>query len=364
MTIHFAFFVMLNSFQHLNILMNLITIFLTGLLTGGLTCMAVQGGLLTATLAQRQQDRLKNNLKTTGNTLPIISFLIAKLISYTLLGALLGFFGSFFQLSIIVRIALQLLVAIFMIGSALNLLQVHPIFRYFAIQPPRFLYKILRNQSKSKDLFAPVLLGAFTIFLPCGTTQAMMALAVASANPMYGAAILFSFVLGTSPIFFILGILATKLSEKLSSLFMKGAAAIIILLALLNIDTAIALTGSNTTIRTFLSDFYCAAFSTCNKTGLPSSNDAAVQEATITIDGRGYTPNTVTVKAGTSVKLHLKNVGGGGCAAAFTIPKFNIQKIVRQGNDEEVSFLAPNETGDIPFMCSMNMYRGVIKVIS
>ncbi len=33
---------------------NLLAIFLTGLITGGLTCMAVQGGLLAATIAQRE----------------------------------------------------------------------------------------------------------------------------------------------------------------------------------------------------------------------------------------------------------------------------------------------------------------------
>ena len=38
---------------------NLISVFLTGLLTGGLTCLAVQGGLLAATLAQREEQKLK-----------------------------------------------------------------------------------------------------------------------------------------------------------------------------------------------------------------------------------------------------------------------------------------------------------------
>ena len=51
--------------------MDIYAIFLTGLLTGGLTCMAVQGGLLTATLAQREQEG--------HSLLPILSFLIAKI---------------------------------------------------------------------------------------------------------------------------------------------------------------------------------------------------------------------------------------------------------------------------------------------
>src|SRR3990167_4628434 len=107
--------------------MNLWTIFLTGLFTGGLTCMAVQGGLLAATLAQREEERIKTNLTKTGNAIPILSFLLAKIIAYTILGLFLGLSGSILQLNITTKIILQVTVVIFMIGTALNLLEIHPI---------------------------------------------------------------------------------------------------------------------------------------------------------------------------------------------------------------------------------------------
>ena len=132
---------------------NLVTIFLTGLLAGGLSCLAVQGGLLTATIAQRGEEKLKEGLKNGNTALPIVSFLITKLIAYTLLGFLLGWLGSFFQLSISLKVILQIAVAVFMIGTALSILNVHPIFRYFIIQPPKFMTRIVRKQSKSKDIF-------------------------------------------------------------------------------------------------------------------------------------------------------------------------------------------------------------------
>src|SRR5712691_6491817 len=122
-----------------------------------------------------------------------------------------------------------------MIGTAFNILNVHPIFRYFIIQPPKFLTRLVRKQSKSQAMFAPALLGAFTIFIPCGTTQAMMALAVASGKPLLGAAILFAFVLGTSPVFFVLGYFATKLGDAMHQKFMRYAAYAIIILALFNL---------------------------------------------------------------------------------------------------------------------------------
>lgn len=342
----------------------LIGIFLTGLLVGGLTCMAVQGGLLAATIAQREEEKLREGVKK-GNAMPILSFLVSKLTAYTMFGFLLGYIGSAFQLSLTARTILQIVVGIFMVGTALNILNVHPMFRYFVIQPPRFLTRLVRNQSKSKDFFAPALLGAFTVFIPCGTTQAMMALAIASGNPLHGAAILFAFILGTSPIFFVLGYFATKLEDTLKRQFMRFAAFAIIILAIFNINNAVALTGSNFTVGNLWTGFWCVVNS-CNsvvEAKVAGNAKQAINEATISIEARSYNPNNLTVKAGSQVTIHLVNNGGTGCTQAFTIPKFGIQKIIPLGNSDTVQFTAPSQAGQIPFMCSMGMFRGVINVI-
>ncbi len=341
---------------------SLIGIFLTGFFVGGLTCMAVQGGLLATTIAQREEERLKENAKK-GSALPILAFVIAKLAAYTLLGFLLGWFGSAFQLSLNAKTIIQFAIVIFMIGTALNILEVHPIFRYFVIQPPRFLTRLVRKQSKSKDVFAPALLGAFTVFIPCGTTQAMMALAIASGNPMLGGAILFAFVLGTSPIFFILGYFATKLGDTLHQKFMQFAAYGIIILAMFNFNNAIALTGSSWTPYDALRSLWCTTVSSCNSIS-DAQEQLAVQDANIEIGSAGYTPANITIKAGSQVTLHLQNKGGQGCTQAFTIPSLGVQKIVPLGNSDTVTFTAPDKVGtQLAFMCSMGMFRGVINVI-
>jgi uncharacterized protein len=341
---------------------NLIAIFLTGLITGGLTCMAVQGGLLAATLAQREQEILEKKVKGDGNALPIIAFLITKLIAYTLLGFALGLLGSVFQLSITAKVIMQVAVAVFMIGTALNLLEVHPIFRYFAIQPPRFLTRIVRKQSKSASLFAPATLGAFTVFIPCGTTQAMMALAIASGTPLYGALIMFAFILGTSPLFFILGYFTTKLGEMFQQKFMKVAALAIIILAVFNLNNAVALSGSKYTFENISKNIWCI-FAVCSPSRNNITADNTQNNQTITIESNGYSPNQINVKAGSTVTIKLKNENGYGCVQAFNIPSLNIQKVVPVGSTDTISFTAPNKIGQIPFMCSMGMYRGVINVI-
>jgi sulfite exporter TauE/SafE len=333
---------------------NLLTIFLTGLFAGGLSCMAVQGGLLASTLAQREEARLEQKTKKTGNALPILVFLLTKLFAYTLLGFLLGWFGSLFQLSLLFQFLMLVFVAFFMIGTALNILEVHPVFRYFAIQPPRFLTRLVRKQSKSDDMFAPAILGFFTVLIPCGTTQAMMALAIASGNPFLGSAILFSFVVGTAPLFFLLGYFTTKLSAVHHGRFMKFTAVAILLLAVFNLNNALSLAGIGVSFGNVSSQ---------KGSGSTVNNQLAATEATINIGPGGYSPNIITLKSGSHVTLNLTNKGAFTCASSFTIPQLGVQKVVQVGSTEKIEFDTPNEPTQIPFMCSMGMYRGVINVI-
>ena len=156
--------------------------FITGLTTGGLSCLAVQGGLLASSLARQIEVDLLNQPKgrkgqsrsapSTQPALPIALFLLAKLVVYTILGALLGWLGSFLSLNPISRAILMIAIGIFMLSNALRMLNVHPIFRYFAIEPPKFITRYIRRTAKDgTELVTPLFLGALTVFIPCGVTQ-------------------------------------------------------------------------------------------------------------------------------------------------------------------------------------------------
>ena len=120
----------------------LVVAFVTGITTGGLSCLAVQGGLLASSLAhQIEQDFVEQAAQgkgkkvkaampaRTNSALPILLFLVAKLTAYTLLGALLGLVGSYLTLSPMTRALLMIAIGIFMVGNALRMFNVHPIFR-------------------------------------------------------------------------------------------------------------------------------------------------------------------------------------------------------------------------------------------
>jgi uncharacterized protein len=336
---------------------NLFVIFTTGLLVGGISCLAVQGGLLASTLATLEQEKLVKRTQA-SNLLPVVAFLIAKLIAYTLLGALLGWFGSLVQLSPLAHLILQFAVVVFMVGTALNLLDVHPIFRYFVIQPPRFLTRLVRQQSKRQDIFAPAVLGIFTVFIPCGATQAMMALAIASGSPLAGSVILFTFVLGTSPLFLILGYFAMRVGDILKQRFTKFAAVVLLVIAFFNLNGALTLTGTQYTLTNLISKVFCLV-SYCPQ----DLYGAPVTDQTIMITPTGYSPSTFSVVAGSEVTVRLVNQGAFGCQQTFVIPSLSLQKIVAPNRAETFTFIAPEQPGNLAFMCSMGMYPGVIRVL-
>jgi sulfite exporter TauE/SafE len=280
---------------------------------------------------------------------------VAKLIAYTVLGFLLGLFGSVFQLSIGARVLLQIIVVIIMFGVALNLLEVHPIFRYFAIQPPKFLLRKVKNTTKSKSVFAPFILGLFTIFIPCGVTQAMMALAIGSSNPLLGATIMFTFILGTSPLFFLIGYFTVKLGDVMKKSFLKVVAIVLIILAVYNLNQALVASGSSFSFQSLTAG-------NSSETKVEKLAPVVNNEATITITDAGYNPSSITVKAGSHVKLTLVNDNARGCIQMFVIPKLNIQQVVRTNTKEVVEFDASTSPEQLTYTCSMGMYRGTINV--
>ncbi len=336
--------------------MDLWIVFLTGLTVGGLTCLAVQGGLLASVIAVREEEEIKKGINRSSPVAPTLAFLISKLAAYTVLGFLLGAFGSAVGISQNTQIIMQFIAGVYMILIALNLLNVHPIFRYAVIQPPRFITRQLRNKSKSKDIFAPMLVGIMTILIPCGTTLAMEALAVSSANPFTGSIIMATFVLGTFPLFFGIGWLTGLLGHNFKGKFLRIAAIAVLYLGITSIN------GSLIAINFPINSQTIAVLITNSQR--PDTNTAKKADnlVEITVTSGGYFPDSFTVKKGSPVKLRLIAKDAYSCAAAFRIPSLGISKNLRADEVFETEFV-PKETGKILFSCSMGMYTGVIDVI-
>lgn len=364
---------------------SLLVVFLTGLTTGGLSCMAVQGGLLAATIAQREEIIMQGKAKDTGNALPIVAFIGAKLVAYLLLGALLGLVGSTLSLSPTFQAFLNLFAGLFMLATAFNLLNLHPIFRYAIIQPPRSAMRLLRRYSKNEALFSPILLGFLTIFIPCGTTVAMEALAISSGSPLMGSLIMGAFVLGTSPLFFVLGYFATRLGAALHARFLKVAALAIIVLAVISINGALNLLDAPVTLNTIGAAIFNGNDNpdqnplTLPAPALASSSNASTagtasgagptniggqerQDIKINVLNAAYQPNNIQVKSGLPIRLTLVTNKTVGCTRSIFFRSLNIQKVLPVTGQTVIDIPA-QKPGALRYVCGMGMYTGTISII-
>ncbi len=338
--------------------------FITGLTTCGLSCMAVQGGLLASSLASQIEKEVgtpgkKSRQKPAPHiALPIALFLVSKLIAYTLLGALLGALGSVLQMTPTMRAILQFLIAIFMIGNALRMLNVHPIFRYFSFEPPASITRFIRKKAKNKtSLFTPIFLGALTILIPCGVTQSMMAGAIATGKPLLGAALMFAFILGTSPVFFILSYFATKLGALLEKQLVRVVAVVLLVLGLLSIDTGLNLLGSPYSITKLLQTNNQPQVAEVVPT--PGGTESA-SVITLNVVNSGYKPNVLNAPANTELTLNLVTKNTTSCSRAFLIPELNISELLTQTGIRSVQIPAQPAGKKLSFTCSMGMYTGEI----
>lgn len=357
--------------------MNLWAIFITGLTTGGLSCLAMQGGLLASVIANQKDTELEEKKPVKKHTtllssfdeldwLPVTLFLGAKLISHTIFGFFLGWLGSQLELSLTMKLIFQSIAALFMIATALNLLEVHPIFRYVVFQPPKFFQRLIRNTTKGKALFTPALLGFLTVLIPCGVTQSMEVLAITSGNPIQGALIMFAFVIGTSPLFAFVGVATAKLSEAYRTQFMKAAAVMIMILALNSLNGVLTVLDSPFSFQKItrpVTYFFSDERFEEGKTRSPVQVDAnGVQQVGILITGDGYSPKKFKVKAGQPVKLSVQSQDAYTCATSFVFKSFNI-KLQLGPNDTKIAQFTPTEKGEYTFACSMGMYSGIMEVI-
>ncbi|MBI5352952.1 MAG: sulfite exporter TauE/SafE family protein [Chloroflexi bacterium] len=373
MAVAFALIVFKPNTQSLNgssgVWSQLIVAFITGITTGGLSCLAVQGGLLASSLAhQIEQDYVgqagqtkKSKQQTptrTSTALPILLFLSSKLIAYTLLGALLGWLGSYLTLSPMTRAILMITIGIFMIGNALRMFNVHPIFRYFSIEPPKFITRYIRRTAKGTDTATPLFLGALTVFIPCGVTQAMMATALGTGSVTMGAALMFAFVLGTSPVFFIIAYLTTELGARLEKLFMRFVAVVLLILGFVTMNGGLNVLGSPLSFQNLTRGLLPSNGDSATVTG--SSQSPVGGEIVLNVKNDGYFPSKLSAPADTALVLNLITNQTYSCARDFVIPALNVYRLLPDTGTVQVNIPAQAKGSKLFFTCSMGMYTGQI----
>ncbi len=323
-------------------------LFVIGLLTS-VHCVAMCGGINLSQCVPQVSAGPDGKL---ASLRPSLLYNLGRVISYTVIGGIVGAIGSVVSFSGAFKGAVQLLAGVFMVIMGLNMLNIFPWLRRLNPRMPKiFARKINREKGRSNS---PLYVGLLNGLMPCGPLQAMQLYALSSGSAINGALSMLLFSLGTVPLMFGLGALSSFLSQKFTHRMMRVSAVLVVLLGVFMFGSGMSLSGFS-----FSFDF--------PQTGsaVQSANAASIQgNAQIITSGLTsgrYEP--ITVQKGIPVKwtIKAKKSDLNGCNNRIVVPKYGLEVALKEG-DNIIEF-TPTESGKVPFSCWMGMIRSKITVV-
>ena len=296
-----------------------------------------------------------------------------RLVSFTIIGAILGAIGSFFTLSATFNAWITIAAAAIMVLYGLSMLEIQSL-RKMNNFVPRWLYQLTKKHANEHGhsrfgKSQPAVLGVLTTLIPCGPIQALQILALGSGSIAQGASIMFITGIATAPLLMGLGGVVTRMAGAFRQKMIRYAAIAILIFAVLTFDRGMALAGSSFSlipdfdkVRESFAIMAGANNSDNFEKGADTSLSGGIQELTLTADGRiGYTPSSLAVKKDIPVKLTVKYNGRGGCIKQFLIPTFGVNVTLPDNGSKLIEF-TPNKSGSFTITCGMGMYRGTLVV--
>ncbi len=200
-------------------------VFFIGIIASVSTCMAVVGGLVLSISSTYAKSKSKN--------IPLTIFHISRIISFFVLGGVLGYVGTLFTLTPTFYFIMTAILFLVMLILAINLLDISPFFKKLQFTMPKSLTSGVLKTEEMKNMFTPILLGAASFFLPCGFTQSMQINAMASGDIIQGALIMLVFSLGTLPVLALISVGSNKLANSTrSSLFFRTSGFLVLFFAI------------------------------------------------------------------------------------------------------------------------------------
>lgn len=194
-----------------------LTSFIIGLVASVSSCLAVVGSLILSLSAKISQD-------TTDDKKSMLIFHVSRLITFTLLGGLLGSLGGALGINFTFTALLGLLSSVIVLLLGLNLVGV---FSKHNIALPSGIFNFFKKVEHT--VYAPLSLGFATFFLPCGFTQSMQVVALSSGSFVAGALIMCAFALGTLPMLTLLSFGSASFAQsKHAPLFFKTVGVVVI----------------------------------------------------------------------------------------------------------------------------------------
>ena len=324
-------------------------LFIIGLLTS-VHCVAMCGGICISQCAAKDRDNQVETSKFVAMR-PSLLYNLGRVISYTIMGGLVGALGSVVSFSGTLKGMVQILAGLFMVIMGLNMLHVFPWLRKLNPRMPKVFAKILYKQRAKNN--NPFFIGLLNGLMPCGPLQAMQLYALSTGDPIKGAFSMLLFSAGTFPLMFAFGALSSFLSKKFTGKMMKASAVLVLALGVFMFNSGAVLSG-------FTLPVFSTTTSTTQALNIATIKDG-IQTVTTGLNPGSYEP--IVVQKGVPVKWIIQAEADdiNGCNNSIVAPKFNIQQDLSEG-DTVIEF-TPTSSGSFPFSCWMGMIRSKITVV-
>lgn len=334
-----------------------LVLFIVGVLTS-IHCVGMCGGImLSQSINKDSSGHNKSDLRNKLDSIkPALLYNAGRVLSYTILGGIVGALGSVLSLSISVKAGLQIFAGIFMIIMGLNI-SGFGLFRKINLRLPWSACSV-KNKPKT-----PFFIGILNGLMPCGPLQTMQLYALGTGSAYKGAVAMFLFSLGTVPLMLTFGAISGLLSKGYTKTILKFSGILVVVLGIIMGSRGLALAGVNlpttASITNILTGTSPASAQTAGQSA-KSTIENGVQIIRMTADDSGYTPNGLYVQKNIPVKWIIDGKALNSCNSQIVIPSLNIQKDLKPG--ENIIEFTPKDK-DIAFSCWMGMIRGVIKVV-
>ena len=300
-------------------------LFVTGVLTS-IHCISMCGAINLIAIVDSKNKNYKR---------PIL-YNLGRVVSYTIIGGLVGLLGSIISLNSTINGIIILMASLIMLLMSFNMLGI------IEFRLP-FINKI-RLKTKSRSSFV---IGLLNGLMPCGPLQAMQVYALSTGNFIKGASSMFLFSLGTVPLMLLVGIFYNLVKGKI--IVNKVASVLILILSIVMLNRGLLALGID--ISKSFNDY---------SSYVSSKIEGDYQVVEFDLEYNNY--EDIIVQKGIPVKMiiHVDKKYLTGCNSELELKDFN-KKVKLEVGDNVIEF-TPENTGIYTYTCWMNMIKNNIKV--
>ena len=361
-------------------------LFVIGLMTS-VHCIAMCGGINVS-------QCLSENKKFSG--LYPVMYNLGRVVSYTVIGFVLGFAGMFFGtgenlgVSSIIQGLIKSFAGIYMVIMGVNMLGFVPQIKRLTFHLPNFIGKFRVKNSQ------PFVVGLLNGFMPCGPLQSIQLVALATGNPFTGGLSMFAFSLGTVPLMLGLGSLVSVLGKRFTDRMMTVGAVLVTVMGLAMVSQGASLTGmiksENLMVIVVMLAFMCIVeninfnkrqVKTVSLTiilfiGIFTSRFMAINYVSENDESSYHMENgvqvvesqlasgkypSIKVKKDVPVRWIINAPDGSinGCNYKIYINSYGIEHTFQKG--ENIIEFTPTKSESIGYSCWMGMIKGNINVV-